>query len=180
MIAPSRTKGAAIPPTRRLATKVVVVQWPWGTGARSRSPRAQRPCVRAMLVEVQVSSMKTRRPGSRSSWLSNQSSRRFRTSGRSASPRARSLFALTLAEPPQRGDAHDGAGLRQQRAPARCTGSTTGMPVCTGFSKKVPAAKVIFEQTFGVKRNRCKMETIVATGWRQMQNLTVADLLSDV
>jgi hypothetical protein len=35
---------------------------PCGTPARSRSPRAQRPCVRAILVEVEVSSMKMRRP----------------------------------------------------------------------------------------------------------------------
>ena len=37
--------------------KVVVFQWPWGTPTRSRSPRRQRPCVRAMLVEAQVSSI---------------------------------------------------------------------------------------------------------------------------
>jgi len=38
-----------------------------------------------MLLAVQVSSMKTRRPGSRSTCLSNQSCRCFRTSGRSCS-----------------------------------------------------------------------------------------------
>ena len=48
-------------------------------------PARAAPCVRAMFVEVQVSSMKTRRSESRSSWPSNQSSRRFRTSGRSCS-----------------------------------------------------------------------------------------------
>src|SRR5215210_5124371 len=38
-----------------------------------------------MLVEAQVSSMNTSRSGSRSSWPSNQASRRFRMSGRSCS-----------------------------------------------------------------------------------------------
>ena len=56
-----------------------------GCAARSRSPFGARPRSRAMLVEAQVSSMKTSRSGSRSSWPSNQASRRFRTSGRSCS-----------------------------------------------------------------------------------------------
>jgi len=47
--------------------------------------KPERPWVRAILVEAQVSSMKTRRSGSRSSWPSNQASRRFRMSGRSCS-----------------------------------------------------------------------------------------------
>src|SRR5437016_10224827 len=38
-----------------------------------------------MLVEAQVSSMNTSRAGSRSSWPSNQASRRLRMSGRSCS-----------------------------------------------------------------------------------------------
>lgn len=86
---------------------------PWGMLARSRSPRAQRPCVRAMFVEVQVSSMKTRRSGSSSGWLSNQSSRRFRAD--LARLHVGSFFArqiVTLAEAPKRGDAHNGVRLR--------------------------------------------------------------------
>ena len=48
--------------------------------ALARAERDRRR--RAMLVEAQVSSMKIKRSGSRSSWPSNQSSRCFATSGR--------------------------------------------------------------------------------------------------
>ena len=82
---PVEHHGAMMPRSVSAPTKVVVFQWPCGTPTRSRSPRRQRPWRRAILVEAQVSSMKTRRSGSRSSWPSNQSSRRFRTSGRSCS-----------------------------------------------------------------------------------------------
>jgi hypothetical protein len=60
--------------------------------------------------------MKTRRSGSKSSWLSNQSSRRFRTSGRSCSLACAVFFArqlVTLAKAPKRGDAQLRARLRQ-------------------------------------------------------------------
>ena len=67
---------------RRPATKVVVFQCPCGTLARSRSPFEARPHLRAMFVVAHVSSMKTSFSGSRSNWLSNQSSRRFMMSGR--------------------------------------------------------------------------------------------------
>ncbi len=46
-----------------------------------------------MLVLAQVSSRKTKRSGSRSSWPSNQSSRRFRISGRSCSVACAVFFA---------------------------------------------------------------------------------------
>jgi glycosyltransferase involved in cell wall biosynthesis len=49
---------------------ISVAEWPCGTPTRRRWPRRQRPWVRAILVEAQVSSMKTRRSGSRSSWPS--------------------------------------------------------------------------------------------------------------
>lgn len=42
-------------------TRRGVHTWPCGTGERSRSPRGERPRVRAMLVEVLVSSRNTRR-----------------------------------------------------------------------------------------------------------------------
>ncbi len=58
-VRPSRTGAGA-------ATKVVVFQWPCGTGERSRSPRGDRPRVRAILVEVLVSSGKRGGWGSRS------------------------------------------------------------------------------------------------------------------
>ena len=80
-----------MPRVVRAATKVVVFQWPRGTPTRRRSPRRQRLWVRAMLVDAQVSSMNTRRSGSRSSWLSNPAWRRFKTSGRSCSL-ARAVF----------------------------------------------------------------------------------------
>jgi hypothetical protein len=64
LIAPSKTQGAVMPQQRRPAITVVTFQCPCGTGASNRSPRAARPCRRAMLVVAQVSSMNTRRPGS--------------------------------------------------------------------------------------------------------------------
>ena len=41
-----------MPRVVRAATQVVVFQWPCGTAARRRSPRWQRPGVRALLVDV--------------------------------------------------------------------------------------------------------------------------------
>src|SRR5918994_3108915 len=61
-----------------------------------------------MLVDAQVSSMNTRRSGSRSSWSSNQASRRFRTSRRSCSEACAVFFTrelVTAAEAPERGHA---------------------------------------------------------------------------
>lgn len=55
-----------------------VFQGPRRTPTRSRSPRRQPPCVRAMLVLAQVASMKTRRSGSRSMVMSATASRRPR------------------------------------------------------------------------------------------------------
>jgi hypothetical protein len=68
---------------------------------RSRSPRALRPCVRAMFVAVQVSSMNTSFPGSRSGCASNQARRLLRTSARfcsTACPVFFSVFAVALEE----------------------------------------------------------------------------------
>jgi hypothetical protein len=42
-IGPSRTIGAVMPARRSPAVKVVVFQWPCGTGARQRWPRIARP-----------------------------------------------------------------------------------------------------------------------------------------
>jgi hypothetical protein len=42
-MAPSTTKSAVSPPTRKAATKVVVFQWPKGTGLTSRCPAGARP-----------------------------------------------------------------------------------------------------------------------------------------
>lgn len=58
---------------------------PCGIAARQRSPCGARPSRRAILVETLISSMKVSLAGSRPSWLPDQSSRRFRTSGRSCS-----------------------------------------------------------------------------------------------
>jgi hypothetical protein len=63
LIGPSR--GATIPCSLSPATKVVVFQWPCGIAARRRSPRGARPYRRALLVEAQVSSIKTSDSGSR-------------------------------------------------------------------------------------------------------------------
>ncbi len=62
-----RTIGATIPASEGPATSVVVFQGPNGSAMRNRSPRAQRPWVRAIIVFVQVSSMKITCSGSSSS-----------------------------------------------------------------------------------------------------------------
>jgi hypothetical protein len=70
-----------------------------------------------MLVEVHVSSMKTRRCGSRSSCPSNQSSRRFRTSGRSCSLAWADFFerqSAPIEEGPQRRTAGPYAAFGQK------------------------------------------------------------------
>ena len=58
-MAPSSTMGAVMPPSRKAPTKVVVFQWPCGTGARQRCPRTARPHRLAILVDAPVSSTKT-------------------------------------------------------------------------------------------------------------------------
>jgi hypothetical protein len=71
-----------------------------------------------MLVAVQVSSMNTRRLGSRSIWPSNQCWRCFRTSGRSYSIAWPVFFArdpVTHEEPIHRTDPGQGAALDQSR-----------------------------------------------------------------
>ncbi len=78
-----------------------------GLAMAVREAHRQGPWLRVMLVAVQVSSMKTSRSGSRSSWPSNHSSRRFRTSGRSCSIAWPVFFtrdAVTIEEPPDRAD----------------------------------------------------------------------------
>src|SRR3546814_621420 len=102
-MAPSSTIGAVMPQVRRAPTKVVVFQWPCGTGARQRSPRGERPQRRAIFVDVPVSSMNTRRSGSSSGWSSSQARRRRRTSGRCCSLACAVFFeghAVTIEQPP--------------------------------------------------------------------------------
>jgi hypothetical protein len=72
-----------------------------------------------MFVAVQVSSMKTRRSGSRSGWLSNQSRRCFRTSGRSCSTACPVFFArqaMALEESRERRGRSGDAALGQAGA----------------------------------------------------------------
>jgi hypothetical protein len=73
-----------------------------------RAPFLARPFLRAMFVVAQVSSMKTRRSGSRPSWFSNHASRCFKISGRSRSLACAVFFprnVVTVEEAPQRSDA---------------------------------------------------------------------------
>jgi hypothetical protein len=75
-----------------------------------------------MLVDAQVSSMNTSRSGSRSSWPSNHSSRRFRMSGRSCSLAWPVFFArdpVPGEEAPQGGDADAHAPRGQHLAQLR-------------------------------------------------------------
>jgi hypothetical protein len=72
-----------------------------------------------MFVKHQVSSMNTRRDGSRSSWPSNHASRRFRTSGRLCSLACAVFFErdpATVEKPPERRNRDRDAHLRQQGA----------------------------------------------------------------
>jgi len=62
----SITQGATTPLLRMPAISVVVFQCPCGTAMRRRSPRGQRPYLRAIFVLAQLSSTKIRRSGSRS------------------------------------------------------------------------------------------------------------------
>src|SRR5208283_2545942 len=90
---------------RKPPMKVVVFQWPCGMLARNLSPLGARPRIRAMLVEAQVSSMNTRRSGSRSSCPSNQSSRRFKISARFCSAACAVFFkrqSAAVEERPER------------------------------------------------------------------------------
>src|SRR6195952_4717211 len=94
-----------MPPSRSAPTKVVVFQCPCGTLARQRCPRGARPRSRAILVDAPVSSMKTRRSGSRSGCPSNQVWRRATTSGRSCSLACAVFFegyVVTVEKTPDR------------------------------------------------------------------------------
>jgi hypothetical protein len=71
-----------------------------------------------MFVLAQVSSMKTSLEGSRSSWLSDQASRRFTMSGRSCSFASADFFpgdAVACEEAPQRADAEAMPALGELR-----------------------------------------------------------------
>src|SRR5437660_9621141 len=112
------THGASIRSERNAARKVSVRQRPCGTLATSLWPRAQRPCVRVMLVLAQVSSMKTRREGSSRPWYFFHCARRLATSGRSCSLARRLFFEadpLVLEEVPDREVAHLDPALGQLR-----------------------------------------------------------------
>ena len=106
-------------PFRRSApVKVVVFQWPWGTGARHRWPRLARPRSRAILVVAPVSSIKTRCAGSRSGCASNHASRRVATSGRCCSLACAVFFdrdAVAVEEAPDRAGRETGAMLAPEQ-----------------------------------------------------------------
>lgn len=105
--------GAVMPVKRRAPVKVVVFQWPCGTGERHRIPRLARPRSRAIFVEAPVSSMNTRCVGSRSGCASNQARRRAATSGRSCSLACAVFF--------------DGNGMAVEKSPHRARGKAGAM-----------------------------------------------------
>src|SRR5229473_1922193 len=74
----------------------MVFQRPCGTLAGSRRPRGPHPRSGAMLVLVQVSSMKTRRTGSIRLWRAVHCARRRATSGRSCSLASTVFFEAHL------------------------------------------------------------------------------------
>src|SRR5262245_14342980 len=94
-----------MPSRRSAATKVMVFQWPCGTWPTSRSPRAQRPYSRTILVLAEVSSINTSRAGSNMPCSRIQRRRARATSARSCSA-ARSAFfkrdLVSLKEAPYR------------------------------------------------------------------------------
>src|SRR5919205_93150 len=119
-----------MPVSRSPATKVVVFQWPWGMPARSRLPFKARPRRRAILVAAPVSSMNTRRAGSRSSWPSNQVSGRLRTSGRSCS----AAWAVLWDGPPlllRRATLAEWPGARSGTMPIAVLGIDLGKNRCS-------------------------------------------------
>jgi hypothetical protein len=71
---------------------VMVLQRPCGTLAGSRERRYPQPRSGAMLVLVQVSSMKTRRTGSIPLWCAVDCARRRATSGRSCALASTDFF----------------------------------------------------------------------------------------
>ncbi len=94
-MAPSITNGAVIASQRRPATNVSVFQVPNGTRPTNRSPRAQRPYRRAMLVFTDVSSissMKTRQEESSRPCSRIQRRRARATSARFCSAARRVFF----------------------------------------------------------------------------------------
>lgn len=116
-IAPSTRAGAATPFRRRPAISVIVFQCPWGTGARQRSLRRDRPRRRAILVETPLSSMNTGRAGAISGRRSNHVSRRLKTSSRLCSLACAVFFIRQPAlaqEAPQRAqlNAHAMVGVQ--------------------------------------------------------------------
>src|SRR5690242_1177953 len=104
-MAPSRTKLAVRPSTRRAATYVSVFQCPCGTDPTRRSPRGERPYCLTIFVVTAVSSIKTRRRTSRPGCSAMSSARAAATSGRSCSAACRVFFegnVVTIVECPDR------------------------------------------------------------------------------
>src|SRR6516164_4694901 len=104
-MAPSITRGAVSSSQRKAATKVSVCQVPNGTRPITRSPRRHRPERRAMVVVIEVSSVKTRQDVSSRACCRIQCRRARATSARSCSAARRVFFeadAVALEKPPQR------------------------------------------------------------------------------
>ncbi len=119
----------------RAAMNVSVRQWPCGTLPMSRRPRVDQQRSGAMLVLAHVSSMNTRRRGSRRPWYFCHRRRRRSTSGRScslASTKARHTgdgrkpCAMTKS---QNGLLRVGSLLRSRRAGPRRRSSLHGASV---------------------------------------------------
>src|SRR6202045_2298029 len=114
----------------------------------SASPRLFQPCVRVILVFAHVSSMKTRRLGSRRNWIFFHKVRRRATSGRSCSP-AKSVFfeadPLAAQKTPQSVAGHGDAALAQfgkkrMQRQIRLFGKTAEKKVPLTFQKIRPLA----------------------------------------
>src|SRR5436190_13973542 len=117
-MAPLISIGATTPVCRSPAINVTVSQCPIGTSPTKRSPRGFQPLRRTMLVVTEVSSINTRRAGSRKPCSRIQRRRARATSARLRSAARRLFFnsdAVASKEPGERAAASWHSPLVQSR-----------------------------------------------------------------
>src|SRR5512143_1662893 len=116
---------------------VTLCQEAIGTLHTNRCPRAERPPLRVMPVEIAVSSMNTNRLGSSLRWLRRQRRRMAATSGRSCSAACKAFFIrqpeMAQKAEHRRGSNHhssiDKPGLQFQQCQVRLLGNPSLDPL---------------------------------------------------
>src|SRR5579863_10693715 len=111
---PSKTQGAVSRSQRKAPRKVSVRLWPCGASVRRRLPLGPQPRNGAMLVLIQVSSIKTSLFGSKWPCQDRQRARRRATSARACSS-ANSVFFKPKSFTPQEGPHDDVRDLHPAR-----------------------------------------------------------------